>query len=105
MQFNYFLIRDDAPMFRHTGLRIMVPMLKEAVSRLIVLKELRWVGFSHFEVDECGSLNDWQGVAPHAQVVCSEIGAMVNMDDCAKALQELDGIMREELGPSQQLHQ
>lgn len=80
---------------------MMFPMLKEAVSRLIELKELRWVGFSHFEVDECGSLNYWQGMASHAQAVCSEIGAMVNMGNCAKALQELDRIMREEMGPSQ----
>ena len=83
MQFNHFLIKDDEPMLYHTGMRMMFPMLKEAVSSLIELKELRWVGFSHFEVDECGSLNDWLQVAPHAQAVCSEIGAMVNMGDFA----------------------
>ncbi|WP_076669150.1 hypothetical protein [Pontibacter indicus] len=71
-QFNHFLIKDDVLTLCHTGMRMMFPMLmmftmlKEAVSSLIELKELRWVGFSHFEVDECGSLNDWLGVAPHA---------------------------------------
>jgi flavorubredoxin len=83
MQFNHFLIKDEEPLLYHAGMRMMFPMLKEAVSSLIDLNKLRWVGFSHFEVDECGSLNDWLEVAPHAQAVCSEIGAMVNMGDFA----------------------
>jgi flavorubredoxin len=83
MQFNHFLVKDDEPMLYHTGMRMMFPMLKEAVSSIIDLNKLRWVGFSHFEVDECGSLNDWLEAAPHAQAVCSEIGAMVNMGDYA----------------------
>jgi flavorubredoxin len=83
MQFNHFLVKDHEPMLYHTGMRMMFPLLKEAVSTIIDLNKLRWVGFSHFEVDECGSLNDWLQVAPHAQAVCSEIGAMVNMGDYA----------------------
>lgn len=83
MQFNHFLIKDDAPMLYHAGMRMMFPELKEAISKLIKPEELRWVGFSHFEVDECGALNDWLQVAPQAQAVCSTIGAMVNMEDFA----------------------
>jgi flavorubredoxin len=44
---------------------------------------IRWIGFSHFEVDECGALNEWLQVAPHAQAVCSEVGSIVNMSDFA----------------------
>lgn len=83
MQFNHFLIKDEEPMLYHTGMRSMFPLLQEAVAKLISPEELRWIGFSHFEVDECGSLNDWLSIAPHAQAVCSEVGAMVNMSDFA----------------------
>lgn len=83
LQFNHFLIRDDEPLLYHTGLRQMFPVLLEAVKTLIDPRSLRWIGFSHFEVDECGSLNDWLQVAPNAQAVCSEIGTIVNMADFA----------------------
>lgn len=83
MQFNHFLIKDDEPLLYHTGLRQMFPLLLEAVKTLIDPRLIRWIGFSHFEVDECGALNEWLQVAPDAQVVCSEIGAIVNMSDFA----------------------
>jgi flavorubredoxin len=44
---------------------------------------MRWIGFSHFESDECGALNDWLEIAPRAQAVCSLVGAMVNVGDFA----------------------
>ncbi len=83
LQFNHFLIKDDEPLLYHTGLKLMFPVLREAVSTLIDPKLIRWIGFSHFEVDECGSLNEWLQIAPHAQPVCTEVGAMVNMSDFA----------------------
>jgi flavorubredoxin len=61
----------------------MFPLLHEAVKTLIDPKLIRWIGFSHFEVDECGALNEWLQVAPSAQAVCSEVGALVNMSDFA----------------------
>lgn len=42
---------------------------------------LRWIGFSHYEADECGALAQWFDVAPHAQPVCGTAGAMLNMID------------------------
>ncbi|MDF9800027.1 flavorubredoxin [Catalinimonas alkaloidigena] len=81
LQFNHFLIKDDEPMLYHAGMKQMFPLLLEAVSRLISPSELRWIGFSHFEVDECGALNEWLKVAPNALPVCSEVGALVNMSD------------------------
>ncbi|HUQ75937.1 MAG TPA: MBL fold metallo-hydrolase, partial [Burkholderiales bacterium] len=44
---------------------------------------LRWIGYSHFEPDECGAVNDWLKVAPQAQVACSTVGARVMMSDFA----------------------
>jgi flavorubredoxin len=81
LQFNHFLIRDDEPMLYHAGMKQLFPVLKEAVSTLIDPKKIRWIGFSHFEVDECGALNEWLQIAPNAQPVCSEVGALVNMSD------------------------
>jgi flavorubredoxin len=61
----------------------MFPLLFEAVKTLLDPKLIRWIGFSHFEVDECGALNEWLQIAPHAKAVCSEVGALVNMADFA----------------------
>src|SRR4051794_35429818 len=83
LQFNHFLIRDDEPLLYHAGLRLMFPVLYDAVKTLIDPALIRWIGFSHFEVDECGALNEWLQVAPNAQAVCSEVGAIVNMTDFA----------------------
>jgi flavorubredoxin len=62
-------------------MRRMFPELREAVARVIDPKTLRWIGWSHFEVDECGGLNDWLRVAPDAVPACSVVGAMVNLSD------------------------
>ena len=83
LQFNHFLIKDDEPLLYHAGLKQLFPVLLEAVKTLVEPKLLRWVGFSHFEVDECGALNEWLQVAPNAKAVCSEVGALVNMSDFA----------------------
>ncbi len=81
LQFNHFLVKDDEPLLFHTGLRGMHAEVREAVSKLIDVSELRHIGFSHFESDECGSLNEWLAAAPHADVVCSQLAARVNVND------------------------
>jgi flavorubredoxin len=83
IQFNQFLIKDDEPFIMHTGLKKMFPITRDAVKTLIEPAKLRWIGFSHFEQDECGALNEWLSVAPNAQAVCSFVGAMVSVDDFA----------------------
>ena len=83
LQFNQFLVKDDEPLLYHTGMRGMFPRVLEEVSRVIDPSRLRWVGFSHFESDECGALNDWLQVAPRAEAVCSVVGAMVSVNDFA----------------------
>ncbi len=83
LEFNHFLVRDDEPLLYHAGMRQMFPALRDAVARLIDPRELRWIGYSHFEVDECGALNEWLQVAPRAQALAGQIGAMVNLSDFA----------------------
>ena len=83
LQFNYFLVRDDQPLLFTTGYKSSFPMLREAVAKVIDPAKIRWVAFSHFESDECGALNQWLDVAPHAEPVCSQVSAMVNINDFA----------------------
>lgn len=83
LQFNQFLLRDEEPLLFHTGLRTLFPLVREAAARLIDLAALRWISFSHFEADECGSLNEWLTVAPKALPLCGTIGATVNINDAA----------------------
>ena len=83
LQFNQFLVRDEQPLLFHTGLRALLPQVKEAVAALIEPASLRWIGFSHFEADECGTLNQWLELAPAAQAVCSLTGALVSVNDYA----------------------
>ncbi len=79
--FNHFLVRDDEPLLYHTGMRRMFPLVQDAVGKLIDVKKLRWISFSHFESDECGALNDWLALAPKAEPVCSALAALVNLQD------------------------
>ena len=74
IQFNQFLIKDDEPLLMHTGLRKMFQTTRDAVGAIMDPAKLRWIGFSHFESDECGALNEWLRVAPLAQAACSVVG-------------------------------
>ena len=81
LQFNHFLVKDDEPLLFYTGLRGMHAEIRQAVSKLIEVSRLRHISFSHLESDECGSLNEWLAVAPDADVICSQVGARVNVND------------------------
>jgi flavorubredoxin len=47
------------------------------------VQSLRYIGFSHYEADECGSLNNFLETAPQAEPLCSNIAKMVSVDDIA----------------------
>ena len=81
MQFNHFLVRDDEPLLFHAGLKGMFPLLRDAIATLIDPQELKYIGWSHFESDECGALNEWLRLAPRAEPVCTLVGKLVNADD------------------------
>lgn len=83
LQFCQFLVRDEEPLLYHTGMNAVFPLVQEAVSELIDPATLRWIAFSHFEADECGSLNQWLDLAEGAQAACSFVGAMVSVNDFA----------------------
>jgi len=84
LQFNHFLIKDEEPLLFHTGLRRMFPEVREGVSKVLDPRRLRWISWSHFESDECGALNEWLAIAPHAQPACGMVGALVSVNDFSR---------------------
>ncbi len=83
IQFNQFLVKDDEPFLMHTGFKTMFAATRDGVARVLDPARVRWIGFSHFESDECGALNEWLATAPQAQAVCSFVGATVSVNDFA----------------------
>ncbi|MGQ0502517.1 MAG: MBL fold metallo-hydrolase [Panacagrimonas sp.] len=81
--FNQYLVVDDEPLLFHTGPRALFPLVSEAIGAVMAIDRLRYVGFSHVEADECGSLNQLLAVAPAAVPLCSQIAAMVSINDLA----------------------
>jgi flavorubredoxin len=81
--FNQFLVLGEEPLLFHTGLRKMFPLTRAAVSRIIAPERLRWIAFGHYEADECGAMNEWLAVAPHAQVAHGQTGCLVSLADMA----------------------
>jgi flavorubredoxin len=82
--FNQYLVAADEPMLFHTGPRKMFPLVAEAIRRVQPLEHLRYVGFSHFEADECGSLGEFLEVAPRAEPLCGAVAKMVSVDDVSQ---------------------
>jgi len=95
LQFNQFLIKDDEPLLFETGMKQIFPLVREAVSRVIDPASIRYISFSHFEPDECGSLNEWLTLAPRAEALCSVVGAMVFVND--GALRPARGLNNDEI--------
>jgi len=81
--FNQFLIVDEEPLLFHSGPRRMFPLVREAVASVLPVERLRYIGLSHVEADECGSLNEWLAVAPHSAPLCGKVAAMVSINDMA----------------------
>jgi flavorubredoxin len=81
--FNQYLILDDASLLFHTGPRKMFSLVREAVEAVLPVHQLRYIGLSHVEADECGSLNEWLAVAPQSSPLCGKVAALVSIDDLA----------------------
>ena len=81
--FNQYLIVDDEPLLFHTGLRHLFPLVREAISAVMPTEHLRHISFSHYEADECGSLNEFLAAAPNAVPLCGRTAARVSVSDVA----------------------
>lgn len=81
--FNQYLVVDEEPLVFHTGPRRMFPLVREAIDHVLGVDKLRWIAFSHVEADECGGLNEFLAAAPNARPLCSQIAALVSVNDIA----------------------
>lgn len=83
--FNQFLLLAGEPLLFHTGPRSLWPRVKAQIEKLLPLDELRWIGFSHVEADECGALPELLAAAPRARPLCSRVAATLTALDMADA--------------------
>lgn len=81
--FNQFLIDADQPMLFHCGQRFLFEGMVQAMRKLRDPASLHWIGFSHGEADESGSMNEWLALAPQAVVAHSRLGCSVAVSDHA----------------------
>lgn len=81
--FNQYLIDDDEPMVFHTGPRRLFPQVLEAIAAILPPEQLKYIGLSHFEADECGALNEFLAIASNAVPICSRVAAMTSIVDFA----------------------
>src|SRR5690606_13520280 len=58
-------------------------LVTEAIGKVLPVERLRYIAFSHYEADECGALNQFLAAAPGAVPVCSQVAAMVSVNDVA----------------------
>ncbi|MDX6197170.1 MAG: hypothetical protein QOJ79_321 [Actinomycetota bacterium] len=79
--FNQFLVDAEEPLLYHTGMRQLFPSVRAAVDQVLPVERLRWIAFAHVEADECGAVNDFLSVAPHAQVAHGLMGCMLSLND------------------------
>jgi flavorubredoxin len=79
MSFNQFLIDDEHPTLIHTGTYPLYEEVRQAVSDILDPQRLAYLIVPHFEADECGGMGRFGAAAHHAVLVCSLVGAVVNL--------------------------
>ena len=84
--FNQFVIRDACPTLIHTGHAALFDAVRSQVEHILDPSTLRYIGFSHFEADECGALNPWLRLAPNAEILCGSVAARTSIGDFAVRL-------------------
>jgi len=89
--FNQLLIAAEAPLLFHTGPRRLFPLVRDAVATVLKPEELRYIGFSHTEGDESGSLREWLELAPQSQALCSQIAGK-RRNQCARSDPNLSAV-------------
>ena len=83
LPFNQFLVKGEEAMLYHCGQRSLYASVEQAVATIIDPATLKWIGFSHIESDECGSLDQWMARAPNATVVHGRIGCNIWLNEMA----------------------
>jgi flavorubredoxin len=76
---NQFLIDDERPALVHTGTHPSYESVRKAIAQVIDPRKLAYVIVPHFEADECGGMGRFVREAPQSTLVCSEVGAGINL--------------------------
>ncbi len=79
MSFNQFLIEDEHPALIHTGRYPMYEDVRRAVAEILDPARLEYIIAPHFEADECGGMGRFAAEARQAVLVCSLVGAAINL--------------------------
>jgi flavorubredoxin len=79
VSFSQFLLDDERPALIHTGTHPMYEGVRAAVAEVLDPARLAYVVAPHFEADECGGMGRFVAEAPGSVLVCSEVGAMINL--------------------------
>jgi flavorubredoxin len=79
ISFNQFLIADEKPALIHTGPHFAYEQVRKAVAQVLDPTTLAYVVVPHFESDECGGMGRFAAEAPDSVLVCSELGAALNL--------------------------
>jgi flavorubredoxin len=76
---NQFLIDDEMPTLVHTGVHSEYDGIRKAVREVLDPARLAYVVLLHFEGDECGGMDRFMAEAPGAQLVGSDMSAILNL--------------------------
>ena len=79
LSFNQFLIDDERPALVHTGTHPMYEEVRAAIAQVLDPARLAYVVVPHFEADECGGMGRFVAEAPEAVLICSAVGARINL--------------------------
>ncbi len=79
MSFNQFLIEDQHPTLIHTGTCPLYEAVRQAVAQVLDPARLDYIIVPHFEADECGGMGRFVAEARQAVLVCSLVGAAINL--------------------------
>jgi len=76
---NQFLIDDEHPALIHTGHFTIYEAVRQSVAEVLDPSRLEYIIVPHFESDECGGMSRFVAEARDAVLVCSEVGAGINL--------------------------
>lgn len=79
LSFNQFLIDDEQPTLIHTGAYPQYADIRQAISQVLDPARLAYIVVPHFEADECGGMGRFVAEATKAVLVCSAVGARINL--------------------------
>lgn len=72
--FNHFLLASEKPVWFHCGRLAWFHENLKAAKQILKNKPINYFAFSHFEADECASLNNWLEEYPNSITIVSPIG-------------------------------